>query len=101
MTGIVLRDHMGTEHAIRDGEDVNRVVATVYREALRLAELMLGSDRQSAIAAEVASDRLEDIFMPVFADDVVHIAALLARRDEDERRRAKALAIKARGAMPS
>lgn len=96
MVDAILHDHMGAEHVIRSAEDVNRIVAAVERHRDALAERMLGHDRAAAIAAEHASDRLEDGFVPTFAREVTRIATLLQEEAADEARRAKARAIQTR-----
>ena len=97
MAHVTLRDHMGREHIIQTPEDVNRLVGELERHRDRLADLMLGSDRPAALAAERESDTLEDVYLPRFQQELTKLRALFEVEAADEHRRAKARSIKNRG----
>lgn len=97
MVHVTVRDHMGREHIIQSTEDVNRLVGELERHRDRLADLMLGSDRAAALAAERESDTLEDVYLPQFQQELTRLRALFEVEAADEHRRVKARSIKSRG----
>ncbi|THG37244.1 hypothetical protein [Sphingomonas olei] len=98
MTPTIVRDPGGREHVIANVEDMNRLVAAVERRRDELAELMLGDDEAVASKAETQSDYIEEVFLPLLQADLARVQSLLDAEAAVERRRAKARAIKERGA---
>ena len=89
-------DYVGLEHAVRTAADLNRVIASLESRREELADLMLGSDRGAAMAAERESDRIEDVFLPRFQAEIERVRKLLDTDAADAHRHAKARAIKER-----
>ncbi|HEY0270501.1 MAG TPA: hypothetical protein VGC10_05890 [Sphingomonas sp.] len=87
---------MGREQIIHSADDMNRLVSDLERYRDRLADIMLGDDRDAAIRAERESDRIEDVYLPKLQTEIARIQALLDADTADEHRRAKARAIKER-----
>jgi hypothetical protein len=91
-----VRDYLGRDQPIRTADDLNQLIASLEQRRDELANAMMGPDRNTAIAAEKASDYIEDVYLPELQKEIARVTGLLESEHAETRRHAKALAIRER-----